>query len=218
MEPERRARIHRALGEVHRLAIVDALRHTDVTVGHLAQATGLTSNLLAFHLDVLENAGVVSRQTSEGDGRRRYVHLESDIVGMLGVDPAPVPAGPVVLFLCTANSARSQLAAGLWARRTGTSALSAGTLPADRVHPLAVEVARTRGLDLSSAVPRHLDDLDRGPDLVVSVCDRANESGLTFDVPRLHWSVPDPVGRGVDAFEVAADDLDHRVARLAAAA
>lgn len=216
---ERRARIHHALGEAHRLAIVDVVRQTDVTVGDLAGATGLPSNLLAFHLDVLEDAGVLSRHTSEGDGRRRYVRLLPDIVEALGHVDDPFPQAATVLFVCTANSARSQLAAGLWAVHTGSPAVSAGTLPAERVHPMAIEVARTRGIDLHAAVPRHVDDVDSAEvDLVVSVCDRANEAGLTFDVPRLHWSVADPVGHGVDAFASALADLDARISHLAAAA
>lgn len=218
MEIERRARVHRALGEPRRLAIIDVVRHTDVTVGHLLEVTGMTTNLLAHHLDVLEDAGVVSRHRSEGDARRRYVRLEPAIAGMIDRLAQPVAVPDRVLFICTANSARSQLAAGLWAAHTGTPALSAGTRPAQRVHPLAVEVGRTRGLDLDRAVPRHVDDVDVAVDLVVSVCDRAHETGLPFDAPRLHWSVADPVGRGVDAFANAMRDLEARVTHLVAVA
>src|SRR5690606_7112472 len=127
-------------------------------------------------LDVLEDAGIVARSRSQGDGRRRYVTLRHDPAELLA--RGDHLAADRVAFVCTANAARSQLAAGLWRARTGRPAMSAGTAPADRVHPLAVEVAARHGLDLGGATPRHVDDLDEAPDLVVSVCDRAHESGV----------------------------------------
>jgi ArsR family transcriptional regulator, arsenate/arsenite/antimonite-responsive transcriptional repressor / arsenate reductase (thioredoxin) len=211
---ERRAAVHHALGEPHRLAIVDALRLSDRSPSELAALTGLGSNLLAFHLGVLQEAEVIERVVSEGDARRRYVHLESDVLAAL--TPRPSLAADDVLFVCTANSARSQLAAALWQRRTGRPARSAGSAPATAVHPLAVATAAAHGLDLAAAVPRGYDALGAVPDLVVSVCDRAREGGLPFDVPALHWSVPDPVSGDRAAFEAAFDELDARVAVLAA--
>lgn len=207
-----RARRHAALGDVHRLAIVDALQLGDRTPSELCQLTGLGSNLLAFHLDVLEETGLVARRRSLGDARRRYV-TRCD-VDVDGAPPAPVRRPASVLFVCSRNAARSQLAAALWRDRSGTPAASAGARPAERVHPLAVEVARRRGLDLGHARPRGYDDLDHRPDLVVSVCDRAREAGIPFEAPHLHWSVPDPSNGGVDAFEEACDDLARRVDRL----
>lgn len=123
---ERRAARHHALGDIHRLQIVDALELCDRTPSELRTTTGLSSNLLAFHLDVLEAAGVVSRHDSQGDRRRRYVTLAEDQFGAVDTDERMALEGPV-LFACTANSARSQLAAALWAARTGGEALSART-------------------------------------------------------------------------------------------
>jgi ArsR family transcriptional regulator, arsenate/arsenite/antimonite-responsive transcriptional repressor / arsenate reductase (thioredoxin) len=119
--------------------------------------------------------------------------------------------------VCTANSARSQLAAHLWRSRTGRPALSAGTEPAAAVHPLARAVAAEGGLDLGGARPMGLDQLDVAPDLVVSVCDRAHESAVGFDVPTLHWSVPDPVDGGAEAFTAVFEELTDRIERLARA-
>lgn len=213
-ERARRAARHRALGDEHRLAIVDTLRHTDRTPSELAQVTGLRSNLVAFHLNTLVQAGVVRRTVSEGDGRRRYVRLAPE------VPPEPAGAPPAtgpVLFVCTRNASRSQLAAALWTARTGQSAASAGREPAAVVDPLTVEVAREHGLDLSHATTRGYDAVRPAPALVITVCDRAAEAALPFDeVPRLHWSVPDPVGRDRRAVEVAHRDLATRVAALAA--
>jgi ArsR family transcriptional regulator, arsenate/arsenite/antimonite-responsive transcriptional repressor / arsenate reductase (thioredoxin) len=211
---ERRAAIHRALGDAHRLLIVDALRLSDRSPSELATLTGLGSNHVAFHLGVLQEAGVVTRAASEGDARRRYVQLHPEVLTSL--DPQDPIAADDVLFVCTANSARSQLAAALWERRTGSPARSAGRQPAGAVHPLAVATAARHGLDLSAARPRGYDELRSTPDLVVSVCDRAREGGLPFDVPTLHWSVPDPVEGDAATFEAAFAELDARISVLAA--
>jgi ArsR family transcriptional regulator, arsenate/arsenite/antimonite-responsive transcriptional repressor / arsenate reductase (thioredoxin) len=159
----------------------------------------------------------VRRTASQGDARRRYVTLVRDRLADLdGPRPLDV-AAERVLFVCTANAARSQLAAHLWRARTGLPALSAGTDPAARVHPQAVAVARHRGLDLAGAAPVSYRDVDVTPDLVVSVCDRAHESPLTFEAPLLHWSIADPVGGGPDEFTRAFEDLTDRIDRLARA-
>src|SRR6478609_5423637 len=75
MSVQRRAAVHAALGEPVRLAIVDRLAPGDASPGELAEAVGSGSNLLAHHLNVLEEAGVIRRVRSEGDLRRSYVQL-----------------------------------------------------------------------------------------------------------------------------------------------
>ena len=214
-----RAAVHHALSDPGRLALVDHLLAGDRTPGELGALLDMPSNLVAFHLDELENAGIVLRRRSEGDGRRRYVQLAADEVAGVPLRPSPAAAdgtAPQVLFVCTANQARSPLAAALWRALTGSAAESAGTHPADRPHPLTRRVADAHGLTLDDTDPRPLDDVTTVPDLVVSVCDRAHEEGFDLDVPALHWSVPDPVGGGRRAFETALADLERRVDRLAA--
>jgi ArsR family transcriptional regulator, arsenate/arsenite/antimonite-responsive transcriptional repressor / arsenate reductase (thioredoxin) len=212
-----RAAIHRALGDETRLTIVDALQFSDHTPTELGALTGIADNLLAFHLRVLEEVGLIRRTASEGDARRRYVTLRRDRLDRLATLTVPSSA-ELVLFVCTANSARSQLASHLWHARTDRPALSAGTDPAPRVHPGAVEVARRHGVDLASATPARYDALTVTPDLVVSVCDRAHESHLDLDAPLLHWSIPDPVPLAApDAFEQAFVELRDRVEHLATA-
>lgn len=210
MDLEARARIHEALGDPHRLAVVDALALTDRSPGDLADLTGLAPNLLAHHLRVLERAGVVTVRRSEGDGRRRYVHLEHPAVAA-PVDP-PGRADRVV-FVCTHNSARSQLAAALWQRRVGGPVASAGTDPASSVHPGARAVGADHGLDLGDAAPRLVtDDLLAGS-VVVSVCDQAAEE--LGHRRALHWSIPDPVRVGTDAaFADAFEQVATWVERL----
>ena len=117
---EQRAAVHAALGEPSRLAIVDQLASSDRSPQELQEVVGVPSNLLAHHLDVLEAAGLIERSRSSGDGRRRYVHLIHAGSAHLGPRARRV-TGPV-LFVCTANSARSQLAAGLWTATTGAPA------------------------------------------------------------------------------------------------
>ncbi|MFN3219264.1 MAG: helix-turn-helix domain-containing protein [Acidimicrobiales bacterium] len=226
-EQVRRAAMHAALGEPVRLAIVEDLVHSDRSPGELAARFGLATNLLAHHLDVLAAAGLIERFTSSGDKRRRYVRLVFDAAAaVLGPSRAALadPAGGV-LFVCSANSARSQLAAALWRARTGGQAGSAGTEPAEAVHPGAVAAAQRAGLDLSDAQPRLL-AAGESAAVVITVCDRAHEE-LTPGPDWWHWSTPDPVdplvhteaGRpvetGLDPFDLALTQLDHRIRAIA---
>ena len=105
-----------------------------------------------------------------------------------------------VLFLCTGNSCRSQMAEGLLRELGGHrhEALSAGAAPAGYVHPQAVEVLREIGIDISRHASKSITDFlpPNGvpPDLIVSVCDAAAENCPTFpgNVERLHWHFDDP--------------------------
>ena len=210
---EQRAAVHAALGEPSRLAIVDHLTSSDRAPQELQDAVGVPSNLLAHHLVVLEAAGLIERSRSSGDGRRRYVHLRYDQIDHLGPRIRRV-SGPV-LFVCTANSARSQLAAGLWSAATGATASSAGTHPAERVHPGAVAAARRAGLDLGAATPTSLRELTHRPPLTITVCDQAHEE-LDPESSWLHWSVPDPVRVGTaKAFDATVAELRQRIATVA---
>jgi ArsR family transcriptional regulator, arsenate/arsenite/antimonite-responsive transcriptional repressor / arsenate reductase (thioredoxin) len=122
----------------------------------------------------------------------------------------PQPA----LFLCTRNSARSQLAAALWRHLAAAPADSAGTHPARRVHPGAVRAARRAGLGTLATSPQHLDAVTSRPELVVTVCDQAHEelgTGRTW----LHWSVPDPVTTPTAAaFNATVAELRSRIGSL----
>jgi protein-tyrosine-phosphatase len=118
------------------------------------------------------------------------------------------------MFVCTRNSARSQLAAALWREMTRSPAVSAGTHPAAHVHPGAVAAAERVGLDLTGATPRSLAEIRRVPDLVVTVCDQAHEE-LEPDDSWLHWSITDPVAaRSRKAFDATITELRVRIAAL----
>jgi protein-tyrosine-phosphatase len=210
-EREVRAARHAALGDPIRLAIVDELMSSDRSPIELRRRLTIESNLLAHHLDVLESVGLIGRSKSSGDGRRRYVRLTSDALATL-VPAARLRSEPA-LFVCTHNSARSQIAAALWQQLTRTLAESAGTHPADRVHPGAIAAGRRAGLDLSGCRPRALDELAHRPRLVITVCDRAHEE--LVDGQHLHWSVPDPVRRpSRRAFDDVVSELRARMSRM----
>jgi len=218
---QRRAAIFAALGEPVRLALVDRLILGDQAPGQLATELGLGTNLLAHHLRVLEDADVIRRVRSEGDRRRSYVQLRIDDETVAAVtrsrDSSTGLSSSVsqVLFVCTANSARSQIAAATWNSVSAIKAASAGTHPARHVHPQAVAVARRHGLGLENAVPISIQDVLRdGDQLIVAVCDNAHEE-LDPALPRIHWSVPDPVRRGGQAsFEDAYAQINDRVRHL----
>jgi len=209
---ERRAARHGALADPARLGIVDRLSLGDLSPSELQQALDLSSNLLAHHLKVLEGAGLIERHRSEGDGRRTYIHL---VPGALsGLVPGATATARRVVFVCSANSARSQLAAALWRLASDIPTASAGTHPADRVAPGALAAAERHGIPMLSTTPQALAEVLADGDFVITVCDNAHEELQSR--PALHWSVPDPVRAGSDAaFEDAVADLTRRVGDLA---
>ena len=207
-----RAAVHAALADPARLVITDALAEGDASPSELAAVLSMPSNLLAHHLRVLEQAGIVTRRRSEGDRRRAYLQLVPGALDSLS-SPA-VRKAQRVLFVCTANSARSHLAAALWRRASKVPAASAGTRPADAIEPGALAAAGRQHLPLPRLRPRSISDARHDGDLVVTVCDLAHEElgGLAA----VHWSVADPVPAGDPAsFDAALSELAGRVRRLA---
>jgi protein-tyrosine-phosphatase/DNA-binding transcriptional ArsR family regulator len=204
-----RATGHAALSDVGRLRVIDSLEVADVSPRDLAAALGMSSNLLAHHLKVLESAGLVRRLPSESDGRRTYVRLVPEALARLGTFPTPALPDGRVVFVCSGNSARSQLAAAVWAQRTGRPAGSAGTRPAARIHPGTIRVARSHGLQLLADRPRTTGEVLRSDDVLITVCDSADRE---VDRRHSHWSIPDPVRVGTSAaFERTLADLTTRI-------
>jgi protein-tyrosine-phosphatase len=207
---------HAALSDAGRLRVIDSLEVGDVSPRDLGAALGMSSNLLAHHLKVLEAAGLVRRLPSESDGRRTYVRLVPEALAALGRFPTPPLPTQRVVFVCSGNSARSQLAAALWASRTGRPASSAGTRPAARIHPGTVRVARRHGLSLLAERPASTAEVLTGDDVIITVCDSADRQ---VTAGHTHWSVPDPVPVGTPAaFEQTLADLTHRIEGWAHAA
>jgi protein-tyrosine-phosphatase/DNA-binding transcriptional ArsR family regulator len=218
-----------------RWRLIQALRWSDYQVGELVDLLDMPQNLLSYHLNLLRQAGLVQVHRSDADARANYYGIDlSAMVRFyfgLGTElhlsaahPSEIPPHTVV-FLCTANSARSQMAEG-WLRHLSggrLSARSAGTRPA-QLHPLAVEVMAEAGIDIGYQQAKSVEALtDLGPELVVTVCDIAREECVVWRnaARRLHWSIPDPAAEAdpavqIEAFRNARDDLRRRVEGLIA--
>ena len=210
-ELEQRAARHAALADPARLRIADLLTLGDLAPSEISDSLGMPSNLVAHHLAALERAGLVSRSRSEADRRRSYVRLEPAALG--GLAPSRTAAARRVLFVCTANSARSQLAVEVWARRSAIPAVSAGTHPAPEVAKGAIAAAKRHGLELAGSQPQAYAEVVEETDLVITVCDAAHEE---LGDAALHWSVPDPVRVGTAAaFDAAYRALEERIEELA---
>jgi protein-tyrosine-phosphatase len=204
--------MHAALADPARLQITDMLLTGDASPSELAAMLAMPSNLLAHHLNVLEQAGLITRRRSEGDRRRIYLQLVPGALDVLA--PPTARAALRVLFVCTANSARSHLAAALWRRASAVPAVSAGTHPAAAIDPGAIAAATRHHLPLPRLRPRHISDVRHNGDLVITVCDLAHEE--LAEAAAVHWSIPDPVPAGdPGSFDAALAQLTDRVGRLA---
>jgi len=121
---------------------------------------------------------------------------------------------PRALFVCVHNAGRSQMAAAFW-ERLGGEARSAGSEPANRLHPAVVDVMRDVGIDLSTRTPRRLDDADAiWADAVVTMgCGDACPfvPGKRY----IRWDLEDPAGKGVDAVRTIRDEIERRITELA---
>ena len=132
-----------------------------------------------------------------------------------------------VLILCTANSARSQMAEGLLRTRAGgrLAVFSAGAQPSS-VNPLAIQAMAERGIDISAQTSKHLAQfIDQPFDDVITVCDNAAAACPAFPGParRTHWSLPDPAAASGDAaaqlaaFRAVRDELEQHLSAWLAA-
>jgi len=210
----RRAATYAALADTTRLQIIDLLSVSDLSVSEVGTRLNVPSNLLAHHLNVLTEAGLVSRHRSEGDRRRHYLTLVLDHPVSETGHPADRSSAGRVLFVCTANTARSHLAAALWRQASDIGAVSAGTHPGTEINPKARAVAERHGVTLPDTRPQALSTQRRRGDLLITVCDRAHEE--LGDQGWAHWSIPDPVARGtIRAFDTALEQLAARVQALA---
>jgi ArsR family transcriptional regulator, arsenate/arsenite/antimonite-responsive transcriptional repressor / arsenate reductase (thioredoxin) len=232
----------RLAGHPLRWQLLSELARSDRRVGELCALAGQRQSLVSYHLRQLRDGGVVSMRRSAADGRDTYYVLDLARCGELlssagvslhpglartppprtGREPGSTPAR--VLFLCTGNSARSQIAEALAEQLSGgvVSAASAGSQPKP-LHPNAVRVMRERGVDLAERRSKHLSEFaDQRFDHVISLCDRVREVCPQFpDWPELiHWSIPDPTREpGSDeetlpAFERTATELCTRIGFL----
>lgn len=121
-----------------------------------------------------------------------------------------------VIFACVHNAGRSQMAAAFFnaLARDGARAISAGTQPGERVHPVVVEVMREVGIDLTSARPQRLtEELAQSAQLLITMgCGDA--CPVVPGLRRDDWPLPDPKGRPLDEVRAIRDDIRARVAAL----
>jgi len=229
-------------GHPLRWRLLGALARSDLMVHELTGLVGQPQNLVSYHLAKLRDAHLVSARRSSADGRDAYYTVDIARFGDLltatgaalhpGLRLVPPPPGVDregaarvrVLFLCTGNSARSQMSEALIEHLSGgtVEAASAGSHP-KLLHPNAVRVMRKRGLDISGNRTKHLDEFLSGRfDRVITLCDRVREVCPEFPGhPELvHWSVPDPAQAGATnrasypAFERTAAELETRIGFL----
>ena len=221
-----------------RWQLLAALAVGDWRVQELVERVGRPMNVVSYHLAQLRRMSLVQERRSSADAREVYYSLDlermRDLYAASGAalhpllgDCAPVepsvPAAPPVrvLFLCTHNSARSQMAEALL-RQLGSTAVevfSAGT-EVSTVHPLAIAAMAGLGIDISGQRSKHLDEF-RGQsfDAIITVCDRVREECPVFpgDPEQIHWSFADPAAVTGDletrqqAFALTARQLGMRV-------
>jgi protein-tyrosine-phosphatase len=223
-----------------RWRLLSELARSDRRVGELCELAGQPQSLVSYHLRRLRDGGVVSARRSLADGRDTYYVLElarcgellvsagaslhPGLASVVGSHPGRGSARASVLFLCTGNSARSQMAEALAEHVSAgvVRAASAGSHPKP-LHPNAVRVMRERGIDLAGRRSKHLSEFtDRHFDYVISLCDRVREICPEFPgTPQaIHWSVRDPAREpGTDdetlpAFERTAAELETRIGFL----
>ena len=225
------------LGHDLRWQILGALAHSDRRVHELVELVGRPMNLVSYHLRLLREAHLVCERRSSADGRDVYYRADLDTLvaqyrlagtrlhPALDPQPVSVPAAAAtparVLFLCTYNSARSQMAEGLLRHlaRAWVEVVSAGSEPST-VHPLALRTMDELGIDIHGQRSKHLDEY-RGQqfDYVITVCDQVREICPAFphQPEQVHWSIADPSDvPGNDqvrlrAFQEAARELSTRI-------
>jgi protein-tyrosine-phosphatase len=220
------------------------LAGSDRQVGELTDVVGQPQGLVSYHLARLRSGGLVSSHKSSFDGRAVYYRVHLDRCGELlastgaalhpGI-PASGPAIPSrlgarnrrrikVLFVCTGNGTRSQIAEALLRTRAGDTVevVSAGTHPKS-IHPNAIGVLSELGIDISAAQSKSIAQYrGRHFDYVITLCDKAREICPEFAGQRreMHWSIEDPSRlpgsrrATMPAFRAVAADLESRIGFL----
>lgn len=231
----------RLAGHPVRWLLLSELARSDRQVRELKALLGQPQSLVSYHLARLRAGGLVAVRRSSAD--RRDVYYSIDLArcgelltaagtalhpGLRLIPPLPgkIRAPARVLFLCTGNSARSQMAQSILEQMAGgaVTAASAGSHPRP-LHPNAVRVMDEDGVNISGRQSRHLSVFaGQHFDYVISLCDRLREVCPEFPGPAevIHWSIPDPgAGGGSDAdtypaFRAVAAELRIRIGFLLA--
>jgi ArsR family transcriptional regulator, arsenate/arsenite/antimonite-responsive transcriptional repressor / arsenate reductase (thioredoxin) len=231
-------------GHPVRWRLLSELARSDRRVDELTELVGQSQPLVSYHLRRLGSAGMVSSRRSAKDRRAVYYRARLECCGAalaavgpalhpglhLQAPPRPdlaaqrrrLPVG--VLFACTGNSARSQIAEALLRRSAGAAVhvVSGGSHPRP-VHPHAITVMAERGIDISRWRSKPLGDLTgERLDYVITLCDKVRERCPEFPGAgaRLHWSIADPSASpsgsrvSLARFRHVAAELDERIGWL----
>ena len=225
-----------------RWRLLAELSQSDRRVRELAAAVGRPQPLVSYHLARLRSAGLLTAQRSSYDARDAYYSLDlerfAELIAEAGAalhpglgggparseDARRQPRRPRVLFVCTGNSSRSQIAEALLQQLSNgaVDAYSAGSRPKP-LHSNAVRVMQVRGIDISTRRSKGVEQFTRTRfDYVVSLCDRVREVCPEFpgDPQTMHWSIRDPAAEpGPDAetylaFERVCAELETRISFL----
>ena len=235
------SRFVQLLADEQRWRLLQELARSDRKVSELTELVRRPQNLVSYHLASLRNAGIVSARRSSADRRDTYYRIEmrrcADLLCAVG--PALQPGlrldvvaprtleghrrggRPSVLFLCTGNSARSQMAEALLEHHSGGTirARSAGSHPKP-LHPNAVRVMAECGIDISTRTSKHMDRFTQTRfDRVITLCDKVREICPEFPGAAVtaHWSMPDPASEDATdetsypAFRRTAEELESRM-------
>ncbi|HUE98696.1 MAG TPA: ArsR family transcriptional regulator [Anaerolineales bacterium] len=197
-----------------RWRILLALVRSDFRVEELVRQIKQPPNLISYHLKRLRLQRLVSERRSSADARDIYYSLNLDQFRQLYLETGqalhPGLSEPIsqsqletlsstpirVLFLCTHNSARSQMAEALLRKLGGNQVevFSAGSEPT-AIHPLTIKAMSKIGIDLRPHRVKHFEEfLGQSFDYIITVCDRVREACPVFpgDPEQIHWSFPDP--------------------------
>jgi protein-tyrosine-phosphatase len=232
------------VGHPLRWRLLVELARSDRRVDELVDRVGQPQPLVSYHLGRLRSGGLVSSRRSSHDGRAVYYHARLDSCGCslaatgsflhpgLGLQRVPLSDAAVatrhprarVLFACTGNSARSQIAEALLKELAGATVhvVSAGSAPKP-VHPHAVAVLGERGIDISTWRSKRLTEFaGQHFDYVVTLCDKVRERCAEFDGAdqAVHWSIEDPTDTSggtrvtLDRFRRLAAEIEDRITWL----
>lgn len=224
-----RAHIADIFADPKRFAVLTMMRHRDLTAHDIATALGLPPSAASYQIKQMVAAGLLRGTRSDVDARVVYYRLEMTVVTRymdevkraFGMAVATVPnASVVLLYVCRANSARSQMAEA-WSRVLLPQQVHVAScgIEVRPIHPLTIATMAEVGVDLSTAQPTQLSAVTVRPTVVVSVCDSARTVAAQsyLHAEHLHWSIPDPATRAeIGFFRQARDAIRERVVDLSA--
>lgn len=219
-----------------RWAMLQALARSDLQVNELVTLIQQPMNLVSYHLKKMRDDALVTTRRSEADGRDVYYSLDLVRVRELYLEAGhalhPSLTGSLfprteasflsqrVLFVCTHNSARSQIAEGLMRHlsKNQLEVFSAGSHPTV-IHPDAIRTLKRLGIDIEQQASKSIDSFaGQSFDYVITVCDKAREVCPTFPgtAHQVHWGFPDPVAIAnaqarMQAFDLVALHLTSRI-------